>query len=109
MFAFRWRDGEVIPDAVFSADKMNLPVEPFMLSLAENLYKIPGVAKGHDAVAGGDIKMTPHQIIVSKTTVRTDEAVEADVLRVITAAFGTNVSAIKTVVYRRPAPKHTNR
>lgn len=97
-FVFKWHEGEVLPRGLYHADEDGLPVEPFMLALAEKLYEVEGVARHRHPSLGDGVKMTAYQVSVVKTTERSDEDIEAEILEVIAAAFGTSASSLKVTV-----------
>lgn len=97
-FVFEWRNGEVLPRGLFSDSQENLPVEPFMLTLAEKLYEVEDVIKHRHPELGNGIKMNAYQVSVVKTNQRRDEDIEADILDIIAAAFGTSASSLKVTL-----------
>ena len=82
-------DGEsATPHRVFITEyNTELPVEPFMLVMAERLYKIPGIVRSRTPDDCG-VKMANQLITIVNDRSRTDEAIEADIVAAITEVFG---------------------
>ena len=80
-------DGEsATPHRVFITEyNTELPVEPFMLVMAERLYKIPGIVRSRTPDDCG-VKMANQLITVVNDRSRSDEAIEADIVKDFAAA-----------------------
>lgn len=84
-FNFDHKNGVVRPESLFSSERDELPVDPFVQSLAERIYAIPGVTG--DNMTGNGVTVSSYEIRVCKGKAFNDNVIEAGVIAAIAQTF----------------------
>lgn len=95
--AFEYNGGNVRPGGLLSSTREELPVEPFVQSVAERIYAVSGVTD--DVMVGGSgVRVGAYEIRVGKGRAFSDIEIETGVIAAIADSFGLNVEDIDVTV-----------